>query len=156
MSDLLNNIADFLQRHDDETQYPLWADTSDTVALATAVLLIELARQDADYDADERTFIATQLRHYFNLAPRDAAALMAQAESTESAEPDNFPYREKIRQSFSATEKQAVAVMLWRVAFADGTLAQREAELIQRIGQTIGLKDEDIRAARREAEDSLT
>lgn len=143
MSQLLENIADFLQRpRNEQTDV---AETNPT-ALAAAVLLVEMARQDFDYDTAERNMIANLVRDHFELAPREAAALVAHAEAEEENAPDDFEYRQTIKQNFSLAERKAIIEMLWKVAMSDGVFMPQEATLIYRIGQSIGLSDDEIAA----------
>lgn len=141
MSELLENIADFLER----PRKRVAADgQSDATALAAAVLLVELARQDFDYGANERNMIANLVRDHFGLAPREAAALVDHAEAAEKNAEDDFQYRQTIKSNFSLSERIAIVEMLWKVAMADGVFMPQEASLIQRIGQSIGLSDAQI------------
>ncbi|MGB0920932.1 MAG: TerB family tellurite resistance protein [Alphaproteobacteria bacterium] len=148
MSELLENIADFLKRERDHSSAdsPL-SDRPHANALAAAVLLVELARQDQDYGIEERQIIAQLVRERFDLTPKDAAALAARAETVEHAADDNFEYRQTIRQNFTETERLSIIEMLWRVAFADGVLMPLEADLIHRIGGSIGLSETQINNA---------
>ena len=140
MSELIDNIADFMAR-------PRGAETP-SAPLAAAVLLIELARQDADYGDEERSEIANLLRTHFHLQPRDAAQLVKEAEAAAHSANDDFAYRNTLAHDLELEERKQIIAMLWQVALADGSLMPLEASLIQRIGQSLELDEEAIKAAR--------
>ncbi|MBT7362250.1 MAG: TerB family tellurite resistance protein, partial [Rhodospirillaceae bacterium] len=53
----------------------------DELQLAAAALLVEVARMDDDYDADERALIGSLLRDRFDLDAADTEALLVAADA---------------------------------------------------------------------------
>ncbi|MDH5648290.1 MAG: TerB family tellurite resistance protein [Gammaproteobacteria bacterium] len=123
--------------------------------LATAVLLIEVARSDHDIDPRERTRIVDTIQKRFNLTPHETRKLVELA-TTESAELTSYyEFSSLVNKRFAYDEKINLLELMWLVALTDGHLDKYEEHLIRKIANLIYIKREDIVLAKHRAMASL-
>lgn len=105
--------------------------------VATAALLIEVARADFDNGGEEMQTVETLLRERFSLSDDEVRDLVdaARAASNESASLYRFTHA--VHQHLSPDEKRHVVEMLWRVALADAKLDKYEDSLMHKIAELI-------------------
>ena len=101
--------------------------------LATAVLLIEVMRSDANTSDAERTAAVSALRHKFALTDAEMQPLLAQAERAANASNDYFRYTNAMNAHFTQAQKIQVVEHMWQVAFADGHLDANENHVISKV-----------------------
>jgi uncharacterized tellurite resistance protein B-like protein len=130
---------------------PVPARSDDDLRLAVAALLVEAARMDDRFGEEERSMIAALLSRRYELPDAEASALVAQAHARVSDSVQYFRFTNKINQALSATEKTQVIEMLWRVAYADGTLDAHEDQLIRQVAGLIHVPDRERMLARQRA-----
>lgn len=130
---------------------PPAAPSEDDVRLAVAALLVEAARMDQNFGEDERAAIAGMLIERFSIQADDAERLIARADTKVADTAQYFPFTHNINQQMSPGEKTEVIEMLWRVAYADGTLDAHEDQLIRQIAGLIHVPDRDRMLARKRA-----
>ena len=120
------------------------ADTEHDLTLATALLLIEVARADYRQEDAEDEAIEEMLRRHFDL-DNDAIALLmeqARAEADRSASLQKFT--RELHESLDVAEKLKIVEMLWRVALADDHLDKHEDYLIRRIAGLLYVSHNDL------------
>jgi uncharacterized tellurite resistance protein B-like protein len=105
--------------------------------LATAVLLVEVMRADAEFDAAERAEVLAALRDKFKLSDDEAARLVELAQQTAQGSSDFFQFTSKINDSFDMEDKVRMVEHLWRVAYADGVLNAHENHLMRRVSDLL-------------------
>ncbi len=119
-----------------------------SLQLATAVLLFDVMRSDADTSDAERAQVMTTLGKRFALSNAAVAQLMAQAEQTAKQANDYFSFTSLLNDRFTQAQKIQVVEFMWQVAYADDTLDANENHLISKIagllhvthGEYIGAK----------------
>jgi uncharacterized tellurite resistance protein B-like protein len=117
--------------------------------LAAAALMVEAARLDDDFDADERARIERLLQDRFSLSAAEAGELLAAGEQASSDSVEWQGFTRAIKDGFEPEERVALIEMLWEVAYADGALHDYEASLIRRITGLIYVSDRDSGEARK-------
>ncbi len=128
------------------------ADTAaDELALAVTALMIEAARMDDDFDADERATIERLLASRFDLAPAELGRLIASAERAARDSTQFFPFTRQICNRMEPEARVQIIEMLWRVAYADGIVDAQEEALLRRVAGLIHVSDRDRVLARRRA-----
>jgi len=105
--------------------------------LATAVLLVEVMRADAEFDPAERTAVLSALRDKFKLSDDEASRLVELAHQTANASSDFFQFTSKINESVDMEDKIRMVEHLWRVAYADGVLTAHENHLMRRVSDLL-------------------
>jgi len=108
-----------------------------TLQLATAVLLVEVMRADAEIAPAERTQVLAALRDKFKLHDDEAARLVELAHQTVHGASDFFQFTSRINESFDMEDKVRMVEHLWRVAYADGVLTAHENHLMRRVSDLL-------------------
>ena len=101
--------------------------------LAAAALLTEVARADQHRDPSEDGAMQQALARVFGLSDGEIGTLLGNAQAEVSASASDYAFTRLINEGFTAEEKSALLVELWRVAFADGNLHKYEEHYIRRI-----------------------
>ena len=101
--------------------------------LATAVLLVEVMRSDANSSAAERTATVAALRNKFALTDGELQQLLAKAEHTAKDSNDYFRYTSAMNEQFTQAQKIRVVEHMWQVAYADGQLDANENHVISKV-----------------------
>jgi uncharacterized tellurite resistance protein B-like protein len=105
--------------------------------LATAVLLVEVMRADTSFHAGERESVRAALIEKFGLAADEADRLSELAESTARASTDLFTFTSRLNEHFSMEQKVRMVELMWRVAYADGHLADHERHTLWRVADLL-------------------
>jgi uncharacterized tellurite resistance protein B-like protein len=112
--------------------------------VATALLLIEVARADyADDLAEDATMLA-QLKQFFALDEAAAALLLEEARSTADRAVELQQFTRRLHEQLSVSEKQRVVEMLWQVALADQRLDKHEDHLVRRLAELLYVSHSDV------------
>ena len=112
--------------------------------LSVAALLVEAARQDDQFDAQERAVIAELLTGKFSLNPEECAQLLAagEARAKDVVQLHGF-HTSAIFEQMTPQERVGLVEMLWEVAYADGVLDPEEDLLIRRVAGLIHVTDRE-------------
>ena len=105
--------------------------------LATAVMLVEVMRADASFEASERDAVLAALRERFALSEDEAARLTELAVTTARDATDLFGFTSRINEHFDMPQKLRMVEHLWRVAYADGHLSDHERHVLWRIADLL-------------------
>jgi len=130
-----------------DTQAPSQGDEADAVQIALAVLCVEAARADEDYEAREIAIIDRFLAKRFSLSSDAATALRTKAETTQSDALDIQRFT-RIAKEMSQDDKIGFIEHLWEIVLSDGDRDPFEDTLIRRICGLIYVDDPDSGAAR--------
>lgn len=144
---MFDQVLDFISGR---ATTPALADDDD-LSRAVAALLVEAATMDSDFTAAERATIERLLQDRFDLPPERVRALVAAAEQTISGATQLFPFTREICRSLSPEARSGIIEMLWRVAYADGTLDPDEDALIRHVASLIHVTDRERGLARQRA-----
>jgi uncharacterized tellurite resistance protein B-like protein len=115
--------------------------------LAAAVLLVEAAFIDENFEAAERDAILDIVQRRFELSAGEAASLLEAAQRMQRDAHDLVRFTRAIKQNFDHAERIELMEMLWEVVYADGRVDAFEANLLRRIGGLIYVSDRDRGAA---------
>lgn len=111
--------------------------------LATAALLLELARADFSESAAEVAAIRHLLQQRFGLAEEALDKLIADAARRADRAVSLHEFTHRLSRELPETDKLAIVEMLWRVSHADGRIDKHEEQLIQRIAGLLHISDRD-------------
>jgi uncharacterized tellurite resistance protein B-like protein len=146
---MLDKIIDKLKKKAAAASAPVAPETK---RLAAAALMVEAARRDNDFAADERAAIKRVVGENFKLTPEDAETLVELAEQRQKIPYGESIFTRTVAGSFSVDERKEVLRMIWEVALADGHLDHLEDVMIARLASEIGLDKAASDAARTAAE----
>ncbi len=108
-----------------------------TLQLAAAVLLVEVVRADASFHAAERGAVLAALRQVFHLADDEAQRLTELATATAQQATDLFGFTSHVNAHFDLAQKLHMVELMWRVAYADGHLADHERHVLWRVADLL-------------------
>ena len=120
----------------------------DDLQTAVAVLLVEAARMDDEFGAEERAAIENLLSEKFGLGPAATHELIALAETTAERSNQLHPFTRMAVERMDPQQRIRLIEMLWEVAYADGVLDPQEDVLLRRVAGLIYVSDADRVAAR--------
>ena len=146
---MLNSIRDFFDRHIGTSPAP---NERHTIELATAALLIEVARVDEGATADERAAVLRAVREKFELTHEEAERLIALAEEEMKQASDYFQFTSLINRHFTQEQKQRVIELMWRVAYSDASLSAHENHLMRKVADLLHITHGDYIAAKMRAQ----
>lgn len=113
------------------------AEDEHALRLATAVLLVEVMRADASFREGEREAVLAALREKFTLADDEAARLAELAEAAARQASDLWSFTSVVDERFDMPRKLRIVELMWRVAYADGHLAEHERHVMWRIADLL-------------------
>jgi uncharacterized tellurite resistance protein B-like protein len=118
-------------------------ETQEPMELATAALLIELARADFSESATEMEAIRQLLQKRFGLNAQTLNALLADATRRADRAVSLHEFTHQLNLELPEADKLAIIEMLWRVSNADGSIDKHEEHLIRRIAGLLHISDRD-------------
>jgi len=122
--------------------------TSKKYQVATAALLVEIAKADGDFSDDERKRIIDLMKNDFDLDDECVNELLALSEQKVKDSVSIYEFSSVINESFTQQEKFELMKNLWRIIYEDGKLDSHEDRLIKIIGSTMNVEHKDIIAAK--------
>lgn len=125
------------------------APSHDELHLAVAVLLVEAARMDEQFDDGERTAIAGLIETRLGHSAEEARELIDAAEEVTQEMGGLWTFARVVKDRYTEDERIGMIEMLWEVAYADGELHHYEANLLRRIAGLIYVPDRDSGLARK-------
>lgn len=117
---------------------------SERIALAAAVLLLEVAHTDGDFHASEEKLLGELLQEHFRVAEEDLAELLSLADDARKNSSDLHQHTREINKRFSQAEKEQIIEAVWRLVYADGRLDHFEEALMRQLGTLIGLSHRQL------------
>ena len=130
------------------------AQDGHSIQLATAALLVEVMRIDAETTETERAAVQRAIRAKFGLAGDEADALVALAEEEVRQATDYYQFTSLINQRFTQAQKERVLELMWRVAYADSVIDAHEQHLLRKIAALLHMPDSAYIAAKLRARDA--
>lgn len=145
---MLSSIRDFFDRH----MSPGPSAGGHSIELATAALLVEVARIDRESTPAERAAVEEAIQTKFGLRSDEAAALIDLAEQEVRQANDYFQFTSLINRYFSQEQKVAVIEQMWRVAYSDSQLSAHENHLLRKVADLLHVPHGDYIAAKMRAQ----
>lgn len=105
--------------------------------LATALLLVEIARADYALDAVEEETITNLLTRHFSLADAEIQVLVEKAHEQADHAASLQQFTRRLHEELDYPGKLKIIEMLWEVAFADQELSKHEDGLVRKIGDLL-------------------
>ncbi len=120
------------------------AQRAHALRLATALLLLEVAKADYADDVAEDAAMLAALRQFFALGEQEVELLLAEArrEADHAVELQQFTRR--LHEQLSVAEKLRVIEMLWQVALADERLDKHEDYTVRKIADLLYVTHSDL------------
>jgi uncharacterized tellurite resistance protein B-like protein len=167
--ELVESLLDAIQEFFDdrlriEPSAPLQTDASKKrrarvtdrqLQLATAVLLLEVARSDFDLRADEFRAITKGVQTILGLTEDESIAVVRFAEEEVRQSKRIYQFTRLVNEHYTEAQKKLVVQHLWEVAFADAQLLQSEEYIIRKIADLLEVPLADFLDAKIQARDAF-
>ena len=105
--------------------------------LATAVLMIEVARADHVFDESEFDKVLQLVQAHFGLSAGDSADLVVDASARAEDLVDIHQFTKLLHDCLTEDEKAQIVSLLWQIAYADGELDKYEDSLVLKISDLL-------------------
>ena len=113
------------------------SDREAALRLATAVLLIDVARADQVFDESEFDTMLQLIESHFELQPEQAAALVNAASETAEEMVSLHEFTQILHKHLDESEKARIVSLLWQIAYADNQLDKYEDALVLKISDLL-------------------
>jgi uncharacterized tellurite resistance protein B-like protein len=118
-------------------------DDGPELQLATATLLMEVARADNSISDVERQDIMRLIEKHYALSPGLTLDIASSAERKAQHSTSLYPFTRLINHSCTPEEKVRIIGMLWRVTCADGRVDKHEEYLVRKIADLLYVPHRD-------------
>lgn len=122
-----------------------------TLQLATAVLMIEVMRADAESTETELATVLRILKERFQLADTEVLQLSALGQQTAQHASDLHQFTSLINRELARDEKIRIVEYMWQVAYADRHISAHENHLMRRMTDLLHISQADYIAAKMRA-----
>jgi uncharacterized tellurite resistance protein B-like protein len=126
------------------TEETMSVPIEDALKLATAALLIEISRADFEVAEEEKRAIEDAIGESFGLSDEETKEIVALAEQEVSDAISLYEFTRLVDESFTPEQKKHIVGLLWRVAFSDDRLEEREEYLIRKIAKLLHVTHADF------------
>lgn len=120
--------------------------------LATAVLMVDVARADRVFDESEFERTLQLIEKHFGLPTEDAAQLINQADEQAVDLVSAYELTEVLHRHLDEKEKTRIVGLLWDIAYADGALDKYEDSLILKISDLLYVSRARVMRLKHDAE----
>ena len=127
-------------------------DMEHALRVATAVLLVEIARADFVVEAVERQRLRQLLEQEFQLTETELDALLEEAEADADQLVSIQHTTRLLNEHYDHAMKRRVVEMMWRLVYADGDKSHYEEHLIRQVADLLYLSQNEFIQARHNAE----
>lgn len=107
------------------------------IRMATAVLMIDVARADHVFEDSEFDRVLRLVEKHFGLTPEQAAELVNNADEKAENLVSLYEFTQLLHQNLAEQEKAGIVGLLWKVAYADGQLDKYEDSLVLKISDLL-------------------
>ena len=107
------------------------------IRMATAVLMIDVARSDYVFEESEYERVLQLVESHFGLSPEDAAELVNSANAKAETLVSAYDFTKVLHEHLNHDEKARIVELLWLIAFADGRLDKYEDSLVLKISDLL-------------------
>lgn len=138
---MFSKIKDFLS-----TQLSANTETIDEktgIELSCAILMIDIALADTNFDQEERRLISDLLSNTFEIDQTTIDELILNAEKRLEQSVSLHNFTRLLNEELEQEDKISVIENLWRVAYADGVLDKYEEYYIRKIADLLYISHKD-------------
>lgn len=120
----------------------------EALRVATAALLVEMARADINEDESELEEAKQLLAERYGLNEQLSAELLAAAQTESDRSVSLFRFTHLINQHFGMPDKLLLMEMLWGVAYTDGRIDKHEDALMHKLAELLYVPLNDLMNAK--------
>jgi uncharacterized tellurite resistance protein B-like protein len=126
-----------------------------TLQLATAVLMVEVMRADAESSEVELSTVLRILQQHFRLSDNEVQHLTTLGQQTAQQATDLHQFTSLLNRELSREEKIRIVEYMWQVAYADGHLSAHENHLMRRMTDLLHIAQGDYINAKLRAQQTM-
>jgi uncharacterized tellurite resistance protein B-like protein len=152
---MINIVRQFFEKHIKPSQESPEKVSEHALQIATAALLIEMMRADAEISEDEQQTITATIKSKFKLSDQETNDLLQLAKEEIWESTGYFEFTSLINKGFTHEQKKKVIEHLWDVAYADAILDKHEEYMVRKIAGLIHVSHRDFIEAKLRAKDNL-
>jgi uncharacterized tellurite resistance protein B-like protein len=147
---MMNKLSNWFNQ---SIEAPTVDDAPHELELATAALMMEVARADFEQSEAERSLMLQKLGSRLKLTDEAVAGLLLLAQDASEEAHDLYSFTSIINERFTYPEKKQLVVNLWEIALADAHIDPQEDHIIRRIAGLLSVDHSDVIHARAKARD---
>ena len=145
----MDRVADAIAAADNKPDI----DRDEAIRLATAVLMIDVARADHVFDESEFDSILELVRSHFSLPAEQAAELVIAANEKAEDLVSAYEFTKVLHDHLDHGEKARIVALLWKIAYADGRLDKYEDSLVLKISDLLHVSRGLVMRLKHDAQD---
>lgn len=130
---LMDRVADAIAATDEKPDI----DRDEAIRMATAVLMIDVARADHVFDESEFDRVLELVQSHFRLPAEQAAELVVAANDKAEDLVSAYDFTKLLHEHLDHGEKARIVSLLWKIAYADGRLDKYEDSLVLKISDLL-------------------
>lgn len=130
---LMERVAEAISSEDDKPDI----DRDEAIRMATAVLMIDVARADHVFDESEFDRVLQLVQSHFELPAEQAAELVVAANDKAEDLISAYDFTKVLHAHLDHDEKARIVSLLWQIAYADGQLDKYEDSLVLKISDLL-------------------
>ena len=134
---MLKNLFDQLVGSITATEDAPTVDRDHAIQMATAVLMVDVARADHVFDEEELDSVLLLIEQHFELDAEEAATIFNAANEKAEDLVSIHEFTKLLHANLDEDEKARVVGLLWDIAYADGTLDKFEDSLVLKISDLL-------------------
>ncbi|WP_395339670.1 TerB family tellurite resistance protein [Ningiella sp. W23] len=119
-------------------------DTQNKLQHACAALLFEVIKADFEQTAEETEKVKHLLRESFDLSDAQLNELMIASEQNSAETTSVYPFTTLIKEEYEYEQRVALITLMWKVAYADGSLDHHEDDVIRRVADLLYVRHSDF------------
>ncbi len=127
-------------------------DMEHALRVATAILLVEIARADFVVEPVERRRLRELLEQQFQLSDSELDAVLEEAEADADRLVSIQHITRLLNEHYDHAMKRRVIEMMWQLVYADGEKSHYEEHLIRQVADLLYLSQSEFIKARHRAE----
>jgi uncharacterized tellurite resistance protein B-like protein len=114
------------------------------IRAATAALMVEMVRADAEILGEEAAALHELLARHFKLPADEVRVLIAAAERQADAAVSLLDFTQLLNDTLDGHERARVLELLWRVALADKKIDRYEELLVRKVADLLYLPNSEV------------
>ena len=127
-------------------------DRQAALRMATAVLMLDVARADHVFEESEFDRVLQLIEAHFGLSPEEAAELVNQAGDKAEDLVSVYDFTQLLHEHLNEDEKARIIALLWQIAYADGRLDKYEDSLVLKISDLLYVSRARVMRLKHDAE----
>lgn len=143
---LIDQISSVITSTEEEA-----GERDDAIRSATAILMVDVARADDEFDADEFDRLLQLIQAHFRLPAEQAAALINEADEKVDDLTSLHDLTQLLHNNLDQQEKAHIVGLLWKIAYADGRLDKYEDALVLKISDLLHVSRGKVMQLKHEA-----